>query len=304
MKGKKKRVYGLADFFGGYMDELGQLTLVNLMFSVPAVLFIGAFLLINMYVSQSIFVLLLIIPLLSPFTAGLFNIAKRLTLGEEIKAWRDFSFGIKSGGKAFLINGIIAYPIISGIILTFSLYRGGLSNPVILAAFISSLVFVIFYICFENSFLTMLVTIDISAGQAVKNAVLLFIGGFGGHIKVILSYMLMSALIFSGLMITGDVLISLIMLAVPFILLMPVLCSYIVVYNTFITLEKKVVISEKPGSDNAEKKPQKEESPEADREELEKLSQGNPEEFVFVSGRMLKRKKIKEMLSASEYKEN
>ena len=39
-------------------------------------------------------------------------------------------------------------------------------------------------------------------------------------------------------------------------------------------------------------------------EELEKLSQGNPEEFVFVSGRMLKRKKIKEMLSASEYKEN
>ena len=296
MKGKKKRVYGLADFFGGYMDELGQLTLSNLMFSVPAVIFIGAFLLINMYVSQSIFVLLLIIPLLSPFTAGLFYIAKRLTLGEEIKAWRDLRYGIKSSWKPFLINGLIAYPVISGIVLTFSLYRGGLSNPVIIAAFISSLVFVIFYICFENSFLTMLVTIDITPGQAVKNAVLLFIGGFGGHLKIILSYMLISALLFSAVMLTGDMLVCLITIAVPLILLMPMLCSYIVVYNTFVTLEKKVVISEKPEKESTEKKPAKQPDTVFDTEELEKLSQGDPEEFVFIGGRMLKRKKIKEML--------
>lgn len=303
MKNNKKRKYGLSDFFGGYLDNLGQLALVNLLFCIPLIISGGAILLLNLFVPLNIFAYLLLIPLLSPFSAGLFYCVRRVTMNEELKALRDFKKGMRSSWKSFLVNGLIGYPVVGGIALTFSLYRGNLSNPVILMAFISSLIFVLFYISLQNSLLTMLVTVDISPGQALKNSVLLFLGGIGGHIKVILSLALVSIMVFSVFLLIRDALISLLILTVPLLLFLPVLCAYIVVYNTYQTIEKRVI---NPYTDEKNEVPVRKEREEEyipDTDELIRLSKGDPEEFVFLGGKMLKRKKIAEMLEKSSAKE-
>ncbi len=303
MKENKKRVYGLADYFSGYMDNIGQLTLVNLLFCVPAAVFTGIILLINYFRPLSIFVFLLLIPLLSPISAGLFYGVRRVTMKQEVKAWRDMIHGIKTGWKGFLINGIIACPIVAGVMLTFSLYRGGLSNPIILMAFIFSLIFVLFFAGFENSMLTMLVSVELKPSELIRNSVLLFIGGFFGHVKIILSYALISCLIFSVFMITGDMLVSALTLLIPVLLLLPALCAYIVVYNSYQTIEKNVInpyTQEKKNCNKKEAPAQKPGSAEIDREELVRLSKGDPEEYVFLDGRMIKRKAIKALLEEKQ----
>ncbi len=297
MRKRKARIYGLTDFFNGYMDQIGQMTLVNLLFCVPTVIFTGMIFLISSIIPINIFVVMLMIPLLSPFSAGLFYAAKRVTLREELKALRDFKKGISMEWKPFLINSLIVYVITCGIYVTMQIYRGGLSNPILLTAFIMSMVFVLFFVCFENSFLTMLVTVDIKVSEAVKNAVLMFIGGIFYHLKVILSLALVIFLMFSVVMIIGDYLVAGLTLMIPFLLFVPVLCAYIIVYNIFQTVEKIIVIpfTEEKTQSGSEGK-NAEDKPEPDREELEKLSKGDPEEYVFVSGRMLKRKTILKML--------
>lgn len=294
---RKKRIYSLADYFNGMMDQIGQFILANLIFSVPALIFAGAVAGLSFIVPMNIFVVFLFIPLMSPFTAGLFYIARKLTLKEKISAWKDFKKGMKDEWKPFVINSLAAYVICCGIYITMQIYRGGLSHPVLLASFIMSLVFVLFFVCFENAFLTMLVTVDIKPTQAVKNAVLMFIGGFFYHLKVILSLVLVVFLVFSVYTLIGDVFVATLAILIPFILIIPLTCAYIIVYNIFQTIEKIIVIpytsenSAKSNSDNSS-----EADEQLDLSELEQYRKGDPEEYVFVGGRMLKRKNIVSML--------
>lgn len=293
MSKKKQRVYGLADFFSGYMDQIGQLTVTNLLFCVPAAVFGGMILLLCQKL-PNIFIALIIVPLLSPFTAGLFYVAKRVTLKEPVRAVRDFIKGMKNEWKVFLADALIIYVVTCGIYITMQLYRGNLSSPIMLSSFIMSLLFVLFFVCFQNAFLTMRVMVELSVTAAVKNAVLMFIGGFFNHLKVLFSLALEAFLIYSIIAAIGDVMIAGLVLAVPFLLLLPVLSVYIVVYNVFQTIEKNILTTSAQRQSAAAAVQEPDEEP--DLEQLKAYAEGDPEEYVFIDGRMWKRKTIIRML--------
>ena len=162
--------------------------------------------------------------------------------------------------------------------------------------FVFSLLFLVFFICYENSFLTMMVTVDLSFPELVKNSVLLVAGGLFGHIKTLISFSILGIIIYSIVMFAGNN--SFLIASVAALLtlsVMPVLCSYIVVFNSFQTVEKQIIVSaeEKKETENVKKETV---NTTVDKDELEKLAKGDPEEFVFLDGRMIKRKSIIKML--------
>lgn len=291
------------DFFTCMMDQIGQVLIVNLLYSIPVLIFGGLLFGLSFITELNIFIVFLLIPLLSPFTAGLFYCAKRVTLKEKLSAVSDFKKGIKTEWKPFLINSLIAYVITCGIYITMQIYRGGLSNPVILISFIMSAIFVLFFICFENAFLTMLVTVDISPSQAVKNSVLMFIGGLLYHLKAIISLALVIFVISSIFIMIGDPMIAILALLIPCAVFLPMLWTNIIVYNVFQTVEKHVVIDNTKKEEEKQPRQNTEDTyDELSYEELIQHVNGDPEEYVYIGGRMIKRKVIINKLKAQSSK--
>ena len=96
MKKGKQRIYSLIDFFTCMMDQFGQVIIVDLLYSIPVLIFGGIMFGLSFVTTLNIFIVFLLIPLLSPFTAGLFYCAGRVTLKEKLSAVRDFKKGMKT----------------------------------------------------------------------------------------------------------------------------------------------------------------------------------------------------------------
>lgn len=297
----KNKKLTLADFFGGYFENIGKMTLVNIMFCIPLAFYIAIMFLLNNFGINNIFVIFLAIPFLSPFFAGLFYVSRKVTMDEELKPLKDFLKGIKENMLYFLINSVIIYIVVIGLVLTFSFYRTGLNDSMMIASFVMTLFFTLFFLFFENSFLTMTVTVELKCGDIIKNSVLLVLKGLGGHIKTILSFAFMSVIIYSVFMFAGNIYFRMGIILILTLLFLPIMCSYIVVFNSYKTLKKHIIdpfieeqnyqneISENINSLD-------EELYAADIEKLETLSKGDENEFVFLNGKMIKRKTIINML--------
>ncbi len=294
--------YSLSEFFTAYLDNLGSLTLVNLIFGVITAAE-GALLLLASYLTGSInvFVMLFIIPLSSPFFAGLFYISRRLTLKEELHPVHDFFSGVRNNFIRFFVDSFIVYIIVSGLYFTFSFYRSGLDSPLKILAFIMSIIFTIFFFSVESALLTMFVSVDVGIPETVKNSVVLFLGGFVNHMKTVLSLLLVFSVLFTAVQLSGNLILAIVFVGVPYLLLLPVFCVYIIVFNNWQTVEKLVVEPFREEHKAEMRKKEKEEQLEqaaddTDTDELIALAEGDPEEYVYVSGRMIKRKNVKKML--------
>lgn len=289
----KKRKYGFVDFFGGYIDNLGQLTIVNLIFCVPMIFFIGILYLLNMAGFVNLPIILLAIPFMSPFLAGLFYVVLKVTRQEKIKPVRDFVKGIKENARYFLINSVIVYIITFGLSLAFSLYYSAESNVFLILSFIFTIIFTVFFVFMENSILTMTVSVELKFFDMIKNSVVLVPGGFLNHLKVLLSFIALAIFMLTFNMFSRGIL-RIVMIVIPFLLFLPVFSAYIIVFLTYQSVEMRVIEPFQPQDENKGK--DDDYMADMNTEELEKLAQGDPDEFVYLNGKMLRRSAIKKML--------
>ena len=298
MSRKGKNKYSVSAFFGTYFENFGRITLINLFVMIPAAAFVGIMILAAGAGLLNLYTALLFIPLLSPFQAGLFYSARRLTVEESLSPAKDFFRGIKECWKSFLVNGILMYIIILGLAITFEFYRGGFGSPVIALSFALTMIFSFFFFGFENSMLTMLVTVDLSFGNIIKNSVVLFFAGFWNHLKTLLVYLFIAMIAFSVFMLSGNIILATVLSAAGGIL-MPLLCAYIVVFNTYQTVERVVIDQYNKAATQlrrADERAKETEREEVDLDEAAALAEGDPEEFVFLGGRMVKRKSVIRLL--------
>ena len=192
-----------------------------------------------------------------------------------------------------------------GLYATYSYYRAGFDSPMKIVSFVFTIIFTVFFFNFECSALTMLVTVDLRISEVLRNAVILAIGGIVNHIKTLLSLALMACIIFTGIRVANDPMLGIFIVLIPFALIIPAMSVYIVVFNNWQTIEKLVVspYEEEHKSEIKEKEHNKQlemAAEESDPEELMSLAEGDPEEFVYVGGRMIKRKNVIKMLQKSE----
>ena len=296
-----KPQYSFSRFFFNYFDNLGSLTLINLFMCIP----LFAFAAVMWFVSQNLgyvsgFIVLAAIPLMSPFYAGAFYVSSRLTRREDV-SFKDFIKGMKQNWISFLINSIFVYIITAGLYITFSFYRGGFGNPAIMCAFVVSLIFTLFFLFFEFGLMTMLVTVDIKISDALKNSVILVAGGLSEHCKALVSLLLVFFAVYSSLALSGGALAAIIILSVMCLLFLPMLSAYIVVYHVYRAVER-IVISPFEERHPKSVKPENDAAETISQEKLAELSVGDPEEYVYLNGRMIKRKFVVKMLEVHSQK--
>ncbi len=299
-----KRKYKLSDFFIGFFENFGKMFIVNLLFDIPLIILVGAIMLISYFTGNfNIFVCFLLIPLLSPFFAGMMNVCRKLTTGESFKPIKDFVKGIKDNLCYFLINGGIIYIISIGAWTTFSFYRNNTENPIVILALISSSIVLIYFLFMEFLIPVMFVSVKIKLSDVIKNSVFLAVIGFFNNLKTLISFLFIFCILFIVCQYTANFLINTIIISFLVLTFLPVLCTYILTFNSYQTVEKYVIKPyEKENKEQKEMSKGNNNIPEIDIEELMELSNGDPDEFVFINGRMLKRSSIKKLLEKQKDK--
>lgn len=298
MENPDKNNYKLSNFFISFFDNFGKMFITNLLFNIPLIIFGGIVILISYLMGYiNIFIVFLLIPIMSPFFAGLTYVCKKLTIKQKIQPAKDFFKGVKENFKYFIVNGLIFYVVAVGLWITFNFYRDNLEQPIIIAALVFSIIFGLYFLFMEFLIPTMSVSVELKFIQILKNAVVLTLAGFINNLKTLISFMLVFSVIFTMFQLLGNPIINVIIIGLLVIILLPVFCTYIVTFNSYQTIEK-YVINPYIKEHIAEKQQEQKENAvaEIDIDELSELAQGNPDEFVFLNGRMLKRSAIQKML--------
>lgn len=294
-KGKK---YSLTDFFVGYFENVGKLTLANLMICVPMAFFGGIIYVLSLFGLLNIFSLFLFIPLISPFVGGLFYVCLKVVRGQKLSLFKDYIKGIKENVLYFFLDSLIFYFVGIGMFITFSYYRTGIEGAAMFISFILSLIGLLFFICFQNNILTMSVSVKLKFSEIIKNSVVLVVTGLFGHFKTILSISLIAIILYTMNVVAGNAIVILIVGAISTLFFLPVLCTYIIVFNTYQAIEKQIVLPYQEETENAAVKKSNNfsEITPAEIKELRVLAKGPDDEYVSFRGRMLRRSTIRRLI--------
>ena len=294
-KGKK---YSLTDFFVGYFENVGKLTLANLMICVPMAFFGGIIYVLSLFGLLNIFSLFLFIPLISPFVGGLFYVCLKVVRGQKLSLFKDYIKGIKENALYFFLDSLIFYFVGIGMFITFSYYRTGIEGAAMFISFFLSLIGLLFFICFQNNILTMSVSVKLKFSEIIKNSVVLVVTGLFGHFKTILSISLIAIILYTMNVVAGNAIVILIVGAISTLFFLPVLCTYIIVFNTYQAIEKQIVLPYQEETENAAVKKSNNfsEITPAEIKELRVLAKGPDDEYVSFRGRMLRRSTIRRLI--------
>lgn len=292
--------YRLGKFFDRYRSNFPKLLCVNLLFAIPLAVFIGIMALITYLTGGvNIYIAAFGIPFLSPFFAALTYIAKKLTVRQEIRPVKDFIKGIKDNWKYFLINSFLVYIIFIGLYITFSFYQYFSDIPTITVSIIMTSIVTLFFLFMEFTIPVMAVSVDLKFMQIIKNAVFFVLLGLTNNLKTLLSLLFVFCILFSLVQFSFLPIVTICFLAVVTLTLLPVLLVYIVVFNSYQIIEKNIINPYlKEHQSNPKDTETKKTHKTYDYAELERLAKGDPDEYVSLDGRMLKRSTISKMAQA------
>ena len=172
---KPEKNGALIDFLTNVLTgNFKKLVLINLLLDIPLVIIAGIIALISYLLGGIyIFVVMLVIPLLAPFSAGVFYIVRNIAKGEKIKIAEQFKRGIKDNAFQFFIQGIIHYLVFTGFYVAFEFYRNDLSNPLIISALVASIIVALIYLFMTFNMGMMTVTVKLKSIDIFKNSLLL-----------------------------------------------------------------------------------------------------------------------------------
>ena len=122
---KPEKNGALIDFLTNVLTgNFKKLVLINLLLDIPLVIIAGIIALISYLLGGIyVFIVMLVIPLLAPFSAGVFYIVRNIAKGEKIKIAEQFKRGVKDNAFQFFIQGIIHYLVFTGFYVAFEFYR-------------------------------------------------------------------------------------------------------------------------------------------------------------------------------------
>ena len=297
MSVSNSRKYSLSDFFSGYFSNYGRLLLANLFFCIPLAVFITVLALLSNFLGGlSWFIIFLLIPFMSPFFAGLANVCRKVTADRSVRPVKDFFKGIKENWLFYLINSVLLYALTSGMFVMLALNSQSDSGAVTAYLIIVSLTSLLFLLI-EFSALTMSVSVELHFVDVFKNSFILIVKGFVNHLKTLFALLFIAFLMYSLAAVINSLVPMLVVYGVLTLLSLPALIMYVIIYNSYQTVDKHIIA---PFSEETKRARQKELDKQRDEEltieDLEPLAVGDPEEYVFLNGKTVKRKTVLRMI--------
>lgn len=293
-----KLVNFLSNVFG---KNIKTLFLANLLFDIPLVISAGIIGMITYFLGGIyIFVFALIIPFTAPFTAGLFYIVRNISCCNDVSVVRDFKKGIKDNAFQFMIQGIVNYFVFAGFYMTFEFYRNDITNPIIIAALVMSIIVAVIYLFMTFNMGMMTVTVELKLVNIYKNALLLSFIAIVQNGKTFLALLFIGAVVFSLVMALGNMTAIICALALLILLILPALLTLIIGYDSYSAINDFVIRSKFDEDRQCVEQPKERVLPQLSRDELIEYAEGDPEEYIYVDGKLVKRSTVKKMLEKLE----
>ena len=292
-------------FFQLYFRKFWKLVQLNLIFLVPAVVFIGLFLFLYLGASNvpvpisfdwsssfefsafRTFVAPLPMVFLSPFVAGLCYVTRNFVREEHAFVFSDFKDAVKGNWKYFLLNGFVCYLVYSLLFTAIRFYGAFYaSNKIMIIPLGLSFLFLLLFTFAQFYFPVMAITFDLKFKQLYKNAFIFAILGFPRNLLILLLLgVLVVLLSFWDLM---GLTVILALLFVVMLLFSTVM--YMINFIVYPMIEKYLL---KPYMPEEEKKDESENiSPLLSDQEMASLES----EFIYVNGKLIRREEYEEEL--------
>ncbi len=290
--GKNKKLT-LKDFFWSFWGNIKALQLINLLFLIPAAVFGGAVFGVSWFTgSVNVFVCTLLIPLLMPFMVGMAYAFKNMIYGKCEHPVRDYFKGIKENWKQSFFYGLFMYVIVGGLWLSFSMYRERLAEGSwVWLLFIMSVILAVIVLFMSFHIPVMIVTLRLRLTDIYKNALIFVFAGIGGNLKTLLSFMLGGSVL--GMIALTTISIApvagIIIAVVLFLWIGFVLCGYIISFNAYPTTKRLAIDAYNDKNESSKSKEPTDPYESLSYEDLKPFLEGDPNEYVYVNGRMMKR---------------
>lgn len=293
-----ERKYNLTEFFGNFFGNFGRLLLSNLLFCLPLTVFVGLLFLLGSFTSGvSIFLVFMIIPLMSPFFAGLINVCRKLTAKRTVRPVKDFFSGIRQNWLFFLINSVLVYLFTLSVWASVMFFRQNMGSMEAIAFLITTILIGVLFIFMELSAVVMAVSVELKITEIFKNSFILVLKGFGNHLKTLFSLFFALTLVYSLAVLVREPLPLAIILGILMFTCLPTLIIYIVVFNSYQTVERLIILPyQQEHKNDAAAGADSRSEENLTLEQLEPLAKGDPEEYVFLNGKTIKRKTILKMI--------
>lgn len=294
----------LGELFACLFKKYPKLLIANLLFAVPLAVSTLVVWLIGEYVMPlNIFFQLLPILICMPFYAGMTQVTRELVRGKQINPLETFMKGLKNNFKQFLIHGVIMY--LAVLIDYFSIvfyYAAAKTNGMFYFLFGFCLIVMLFLVFLFFYVPLITVTIDQKLRHIYKNAALMAIWELPANLCALLGIVVLTAVVSTIFMLTGNYTANLIIAGVLAVLVVPGYVSVIINYFTFPKIEKVLILGQKEAEKGKEQ-----DGKEAPSQSLEEALEDDPEtesllrekakgneEYVFHNGRMIKRSLLEE----------
>lgn len=299
----EKNKLGFVRFFNGYFKSFPKLLLTNILFAIPAAVFVTLFGMINRLSGvNTLLIDLLAVIFCFPFYAGVTVITRNIARGDkQVPVAKLFFKGFKENFLRFFVHGIVYYAAFFLCYFSLTLYwRNAQLNsfyyiPFGVAVFITIAVLFISY-----NVPTMTVTFKLKMGTIYKNSGLMSFGELKNNFFATIGLFLLFLVVISIYFIIPDVLISNIVGIALVALIVPSTASYII--NFYIFKDMARMISEDGASSAGviEEKDKEKEEEIFDFSQLDLDPKKDMEEYLFFNGKMIKRKTLIRMRDEQE----
>lgn len=287
-----KDIMNMSCFFKRLKTNFSKLILVNLLFSIPLIIYGALIFVLSFFVLKKIEVFLVatIIIIASPFYAGLCKITKDLALGYKCeKLLSTFTKVCKENAPKFLVIGVISYIFFILQWYAFNIYFDlSASNPIFYFPLVLSVIMCLVYLFLFFYVPTMTVTIDLSFKKIIKNGFMLIMLGLKRNFFLVGCFIFIACLFASICMLFYYPIFMLIFIGVISIVILFALISFLVNFVAYYNIYSYII------------EPFEEEQEKAKMNKMAmKISSDNngnnidlsdtQDEYIFYNGRMIKK---------------
>ena len=299
----EKTKLGFVRFFTGYFKYFFKLVLTNILFAVPAAIFVTLFHYINKLSGLNLS-LIEFLPIIFcfPFLAGVTVITRNIAREDkQIPVVKLYFKGLRDNFLRFLVHGVICYAAFFLCYTSIALYwHNAQANNLYLLPFGVAVLITIAVLFIFYNVPTMTVTFNLKMRTIYKNSGLMSFGeiknNFFATVGLFLLFLVMASIYF----VIPDYLIRNIVTLTLFALIVPSTASYII--NFYVFKDMARMISEggarSAGVKDEEDNEKEEEIYDFSQLDLDPKKDG--EEYLFFNGKMIKRKTLIKMRDDQE----
>ena len=301
----EKNKLGFVRFFSGYFRNFHKFLLTNILFAVPAAVFVTIFFMISKLSGLNLS-LIEFLPLIFcfPFFAGVTVITRNIAREDkQVPVVRLFFKGLRDNFLKFLVHGVVYYIAFFLCYISIALYwQNARINNIYFLPFGISVLITAAVLFTAYNVPVMTVTFKLKTGTIYKNCGLMSFGELKNNFFATIGLFLLFLFSASIYLVIPDLLIRNIVGVALLVLIVPSTAAYII--NFYVFKDMARMIAEGGAGSAGVKEDVKEEKDKEIRDfsQLDLDENKDMEEYLFFGGKMVKRGTLIKMRDAQDKK--